>query len=626
MKKELENIINKEFPQKCGDSLLVLEKTNIKRGTNSFYRCQFQKYFYEILAPKVRILEGSVNNPQIEIEEFVKKEWPQNCGDILKILEKVDNGKWKCQFLKYPYEIKASKRDIIRGKVNNPQIEIEEFVKKEWPQNCGDTLKIIEKDELSGLWKCQFLKYPYCNYLFFRKDRIKEGSCLNPQLEINLIGKIFHQNCGDDLKILERIDKGWKCEFINYPYKIVVRNQKYFINGNVVNPLIEQNEFIDKIWHQNCGDDLKIIKKSNKQQDGEFLWECEFIKYPNKVLALKYVILLGQVINEKLPHLSKEGLEFFIKNNFSDKPTYEEVIKKYSIISRSHFNHQILKFGLKNLILYPSQSSLEKEIREYCLTLNNSTCLEGNWKILDGQEIDIYIPNKKLGIEFNGNFWHSDNSKCGRDCYYHQDKSLLAEQKGIFLFHIFEFEWENKQEIIKSLIKFKLGIFDKKIGASKCKIKELDYKTYAVFCNENHLQGECGAKVKLGLFYKDELIQIMSFGSPRFTDKYEWEIIRECSKKEYLVLGGKEKLWKYFIKKYNPKNCISYCDYSKFNGHSYLKLGFKKERLNKPGFWWYDNKSNSVLPRTPSKNNEYKEKYYKIYDAGQLVFSWSKKN
>ena len=115
----------------------------------------------------------------------------------------------------------------------------------------------------------------------------------------------------------------------------------------------------------------------------------------------------------------------------------------------------------------------------------------------------------------------------------------------------------------------------------------------------------------------------MSFSCPRFTDKYEYEIIRECSKQGYIILGGKEKLWSYFVKNYNPKDCISYCDFSKFTGNSYLKLGFKKERLNKPGFWWLDRSNDVVFLRSPEKNQEMKEKYIKIYDAGQLVFVWN---
>ena len=133
-----------------------------------------------------------------------------------------------------------------------------------------------------------------------------------------------------------------------------------------------------------------------------------------------------------------------------------------------------------------------------------------------------------------------------------------------------------------------------------------------------------GAKVKLGLLYEDELVQVMSFGAPRFSSNYEWEIIRECSKLGYIILGGKEKLWKYFLKNFSPNNCLSYCDFSKFTGSSYLKLGFKLKQLNKPGFVWWDSKTNQTFLRTPWKHQEYKEKYLKIYDAGQLVFEWEK--
>ena len=117
----------------------------------------------------------------------------------------------------------------------------------------------------------------------------------------------------------------------------------------------------------------------------------------------------------------------------------------------------------------------------------------------------------------------------------------------------------------------------------------------------------------------------MSFGSPRFTDKYEWEIIRECSKLGYIVIGGKEKLWSYFLKKHTPSNCISYCDFSKFNGNSYLKLGFNKIGLNKPGFVWWNKKEDKYYWRNPYKYKEFKNSgYLKIYDCGQLVFEWYK--
>lgn len=260
---------------------------------------------------------------------------------------------------------------------------------------------------------------------------------------------------------------------------------------------------------------------------------------------------------------------------------------------------------------------MENDIKNFCREILKEQIDSFNNKDF---EVDIYIPNKNLGIEYNGNYWHSNLYK---ENNYHQKKALYFQSKGISLIHIFEYEWIEKQEILKSLIKSKLGIFKRKIGASKCKIKQLDYKTYAAFCNENHLQGEAGAVTKLGLYYKDELVQVMSFSKPRFTSDFEWEVIRECSKLGYIIIGGKERLWKYFVKNWVPKSVISYCDFSKFTGNSYEKLGFKKERLNKPGFVWWNKKTNEIYWRNPYKNKEMIEKgYLKIYDCGQLVFSW----
>ena len=309
----------------------------------------------------------------------------------------------------------------------------------------------------------------------------------------------------------------------------------------------------------------------------------------------------------------------YIQENFKEKPTLKELSDSFKL-NVHHLCNLINNYDLKDLLSYYSTvSSTEKDIQKY-LSKFNIKFTKSNWNLIKDREIDIYIPSLKLGIEYNGNYWHSELYKSPN---YHQEKSLLAKEKGIQLVHIWEYEWINKQEILESLIKSKLGIFEKKIPARKCIIKELQNKEYQDFCNKNHLQGECGAKVKLGLFYQDELIQAMSFGVPRFTNKYEWEIIRECSKLGYIVLGGKERLWKYFVKNYNPKDCISYCDFSKFTGNSYLKLGFEKISLNLPGFVWWDKESNQIFQRSPWKHKEMKEKYIRIFDAGQLVFKWT---
>ena len=512
-------------------------------------------------------------------------------------------------------------------------VEEEDFINKIWPQNCGDNLKVIKKTSLKKystyLYECEFIKYPY--KILAIKAEILRKSILNPQIEqVEFIDKIWPQNCGDDLKILRKSDKKrgnyflWECEFIKYPYKVLAAKNT-IISGKILNPSIEQNEFVGKEFKQKCNDILKVLKKTNQYKNTAVYYECEFKKYPCKILAIKNHIINGYVNNPNLPYKHKDTLIQVIKEKFQNKkPTLFE-LSDILKINATTLGQYIIKFDLRNYISY-SYSGLENKFKDFVKSfisnIKENYYIENDKK--EKKEIDIYIPDFNLGIEINGNYWHSSAYK---DSNFHQEKSLFSKEKGINLIHIFEYEFNDlsKRNIIKSLIKSKLGIFDKKIYARQCNIKELEYKEYADFCNENHLQGECGAKVKLGLFCQNELVQIISFGSPRFTDKYEWEIIRECSKLGYQVVGGKEKLWKYFLKKYNPNNCISYCDFSKFSGESYLRLGFKFKQLNKPGFVWWYHKMNQIFWRNPYKHKEIKEKgYLKIYDAGQLVFVWNK--
>lgn len=501
-------------------------------------------------------------------EDFIGKEYPQKCGDILVPLEKIKNksGIYKVKFLKYPCEIITYKSSILGGSVLNPQIEVEEFIKKEWFQNCGDSLKIIKKSEKKDTKN---------NYL-------------------------------------------WECEFLKYPCKILALKSN-IVRGKIVNPLL--NDIIGKKELQHCGDIFEVLEKTKQKskRNGSFLYKGRFLKYPCEIVVEKETIMNNAVVNPNLPWKCKESLQNFINENFNKKPSLIELSHKLEI-SLSHISHLIVNYNLQQNINYSNEGSfVENLLRDFISNLLKYK-VNNTWNELDGKEIDIYIPNLKLGFEYNGNYWHSNEYIPNN---YHQEKSLLARDKGIKLFHIFEYEWNNNEQLIKNFIKSKLGIFECKIYARKCKIKKLQNTEYQDFCNNNHLQGTAGAVIKLGLFYKEELVQIMSFSKPRFTDKYQWEIIRECSKQGYCVLGGKEKLWSYFVKNYNPESVISYCDFSKFDGDSYLKLGFTKERLNKPGFVWWSNKGNCVYWRNPYKHNEYKEKEYsQIYDCGQLVFVW----
>ena len=239
-------------------------------------------------------------------------------------------------------------------------------------------------------------------------------------------------------------------------------------------------------------------------------------------------------------------------------------------------------------------------------------------------ELDIYLPDYKLAIEFDGIYWHSDLFK---DKNYHLNKTKLCKEKGIQLIHIFENEWINKQDIVKSIILAKLGKFERRIFARKCKIKEISNNEYKEFVELNHIQGYVPAKYRIGLFYQDELVQICSFGKSRFK-KNEIELIRHCSKLNTQIIGGLSKLLSY----YDFDNLITYVDLRYSNGNGYKNWELIKQ--TEPNYWYWKNgilesrmkyqkyKLKKLLkdfdPNLSEYENMLKNKFIRIWDCGNL--------
>lgn len=241
---------------------------------------------------------------------------------------------------------------------------------------------------------------------------------------------------------------------------------------------------------------------------------------------------------------------------------------------------------------YYRTSKTELEIFQFVKNNCDHNVLH-NDNLLLGQELDIYIPELKLAIEFNGIFWHSDKF---RDKKYHLNKTELCEKQGVQLIQIWEDDWKYKKEIVKSMILNKLGKIKNKIFARKCDIKEInDNILVKNFLINNHLQGFVGSKIKLGLFYQNELVSLMTFGQQRKSmgskaSENIFELLRFCNKLNINIVGGASKLFNYFIKNYNPKEIITYADRCWSNGNMYLKLGFNFMKKTKPNYNYFDRK------------------------------------
>lgn len=258
---------------------------------------------------------------------------------------------------------------------------------------------------------------------------------------------------------------------------------------------------------------------------------------------------------------------------------------------------------------------------------------------LNGQELDFYIPDKKLAIEFNGNYFHSELYK---DRKYHQNKTIECAKLGIRLIHIFEYEWDDASTHSK-LEKLLLNETNKPvvIMGRKCKVELIDAYRAREFCNKYHLQGYVNSEINIGCISENELIGIMTFGKPRFNNNYQYELYGLCWKDNIRVIGGLEKLFKYFIDNFDVDSVVTYCDISKFNGNSYTKIGFKtcEDSITLPNYVWVNIYNNDIKTRYQTQKHKLIEQglgteseteaeimhnldYYRIYDSGNIKLYW----
>jgi hypothetical protein len=286
-----------------------------------------------------------------------------------------------------------------------------------------------------------------------------------------------------------------------------------------------------------------------------------------------------------------------------------------------------------------SQSKGENELYDFIKSLINDNIIQRERNVLDGDELDIYVPSKNVAFEYNGLYWHSELTK---DKKYHLNKTEKCKNKGIRLFHIFEDEWENKKDILKSMIKNIFNLTNKKIYARDCVIKEVNSKDSNDFLNNNHLQGKCNSTFRYGLYYNNELVSIMTFGKSRHfvgSCKYEYELLRFCNKKNTNVIGGASKLFNFFIKNNNPNSVVSYADKRWSVGNLYEKIGFIKYNESNPNYYYiignrryyrYNFRKSILIKKynCPVNMSEHEfclsQKWYRIYDCGCLCYKWEK--
>jgi hypothetical protein len=411
-----------------------------------------------------------------------------------------------------------------------------------------------------------------------------------------------------------------------------------------------------------------------KKYIGGNKWLCQCscgnmsIHYSHNLRRSNNTISCG--CTEIKPYTKDEIIELidkFKEQNNNEAPLRSDLC---TLLDRgmSTVNRYVEKYNLDEYLnkVYRSRAEME-------LNMLFPTSYRGDRRLLDGMELDLYYPDKNIAIEFDGSYWHSELYK---DSNYHQHKTLECAKKNIHLIHIFEYEWDNEKrknsiiEIIKDMLYETKAIYERNTYINEKRknsiieiIKDMLYETKAIyerntyikeiskdiaeeFLNKYHIQGYSGANIRIGCIASEtnEILGVMTLGTPRFNYNYQYEIVRIAWKSGISVIGGLEKMFKYFIKRYNPQSIITYCDISKFTGNSYIRLGFKPiqpEPITKPNYVWWNAVENTILTRYQTQKHKLIEKglgtenqteeeimhslqYYRIYDSGNIRLEWVK--
>lgn len=285
----------------------------------------------------------------------------------------------------------------------------------------------------------------------------------------------------------------------------------------------------------------------------------------------------------------------------------------------------------------PQTSTAQKEIFEYISELSNQF-QQGDTLLLSGREIDLVNHSLKLGIEYNGLYFHSDKYK---NRGYHLSKLKEMEKLGYRLIYIWEDWWVRKQDIVKSMLSSILNKTKIRIFARNCEVREITDEQAKIFLHHNHIQGSSVSRIRLGLFHKNELVSVMTFGKLRRTlgtisKEDHWELLRFASKINTTVIGGASKLFSYFVKSYHPVSVISYANRDWSVGNVYEKMGFSFIKMTDPGYFYAKGKRRfsrsqftkdklikSGADKTKSESFIMSERgYMKIWDTGNLKYEW----
>lgn len=202
-------------------------------------------------------------------------------------------------------------------------------------------------------------------------------------------------------------------------------------------------------------------------------------------------------------------------------------------------------------------------------------------------ECSIIVKNINLIIQLN-----KLNNKYNKNEI--AEKTFEHRKNGLSIFHIYDDEWGQKQNIIKSMISYRMGIISNTISARKTEICLLSKEEGEIFFDTSHISGNTRANIYIGLKYNNCIVAAISFREPIQKNKYgeqTIEIARFANALNTTVNGGFQKLLKYsenYLKSQQFNNILTYADLRFGEGKVYEKAGFTYEGHTNCDYWYTD--------------------------------------
>lgn len=276
-------------------------------------------------------------------------------------------------------------------------------------------------------------------------------------------------------------------------------------------------------------------------------------------------------------------------------------------------------------------SSAQSEIAKFIRECYNGTILQNDRTLIAPKEIDIYLPDIQLGIEYCGLYWHNDN-RINKN--YHYDKMIKCNTNNIQLITIFEDEWIHKKDIVKQRLRHKLGLVTTTIHGRKCTVGNITSGQARDFVSTHHIQGYVNASTRYGMFFENELIAVMTFSKSNVSkgNAAGYELSRFCIKGGIRIHGAASKLFKQFIIDCDPKLIFTYSDLRWNDGSVYEQLGFEFDKFTGLNYWYIEgNKRHHrfKLRKQKSDSRDISESilrksqgWLRIWDCGNEKYVW----